>query len=567
MRNILSILLFLCALTLSAQSDYRSPVDFTIGLSGTFGEPRTNHFHTGIDIRTQQVTGKNVYAVQDGYVSRIAVSPSGYGKALYIDHPDGRTSVYAHLESFSDKIAQYVKSQQYEQESFAVNLTLEPERFPVKKGEVVAYSGNSGSSGGPHLHFEIRDTETEEPLNALAFGFKVEDKTPPTLREIMVIPRTPETAVNESCQPLLVSLSGGNGKYYPAGKDTIRVCGSVCFGIGAVDQSTGSTAGNGVYSIELYIDGRRVFCQKMDRLSFGRYSNSVIDYETFLSKKKRIQTTKVEPGNDLKIYEIAESDGVYTFDSDHVHEIKYELKDIAGNSSTLKFYIQGMAEANKRCPEQLATGYRIPWNEKYDFAGSGIRFYGDSGTFFNDFLFQHFIEKTARPKFALSPVHAVGNENIPMKDFGQLAIKPDSTAIAGIDTSKLLIVRINKNGGQVPQPTHWENGYLHAKVRDMGRFTVSCDTIPPVITALNISEGKNIAAQKNIRMKISDNLSGIHTYVGRLNGEWILMDFDAKSRTLEYTFDEKLKKGKNEFTLEVTDYAGNKAEVKMGVVY
>ncbi|MDR0363613.1 MAG: M23 family metallopeptidase [Bacteroidales bacterium] len=569
MRRCFSLLLLLSGVfALFSQSDYRSPVDFTIGLSGTFGEPRTNHFHTGIDIRTQQVTGKKIYAVQDGVVSRISVSPSGYGKALYVDHPDGHTSVYAHLKTFSDEIDQYVKKMQYERESFAINLFPERDRFPVKKGEVIAYSGNSGSSGGPHLHFEIRDTETEEPLNALAFGFKVEDKTPPTLRELMVIPKTPETAINESCQSLTISLSGGNGAYHLTGKDTVRISGSVCFGISAIDQSTGSTAGNGVYSITLYIDGRKAFCQKMDRLSFdnGRCVNSVLDYETYLSKRRRIQTTEVEPGNDAEIYETVDSNGVYTFDTDHVHEVKYELKDFFGNSSTLKFYVKSLAESNKRCPEELITGYLISWDDKYDFVGSGIRFYGDSGTFFNNFIFRHTIE-TSLPKFALAPVHVVGNENIPMKNFGMLSIKPDSAAIKGIDASKLLIVRINNKERQIPQSTYYENGYLHAKIRDMGKFTVSCDTIPPVITAVNISKGKTITNQKNIRVKIQDNLSGINTYVGKLNDEWILMDFDAKNHLLEYMFDEKLKKGKNVFTLTVIDHAGNSSELKMTLVY
>ena len=548
-------------------SSYRSPVDFPIGLSGTFGEPRTNHFHSGIDIRTQQVAGKKIYAIADGYVSRISVSPGGYGKALYITHSDGNTSVYGHLQSFNETITKYVTAEQYKAETFAVNLTLEPSQIPVKKGEVVALSGNSGSSGGPHLHFEIRNTETEEPLNPQIFGFKIEDKTPPTLKELRIIPKSPETTIKKSEQPVNVTLTENNGKYKLTGGDTIRIAGKVSFAILASDQSTGSTSGNGIYSIALSIDKKVVFRQKMDRFNFddSRSVNSSIDYAEFIATKKRFQTTEIQPGNTARIYEINEEKGIYTFDNQRVYEVRYEVGDFAGNKATLLFYVEGMeTTSDKRYPE--INGYAIAWDERFDYAGEGIRFYGNAGTFFDNIIFRHSIEKQ-RPALALAPVHVVGNPEIPMKTTATLLIKPDEEALKKYDSSKLFVVAIDSKGNFSAQESAFQNGNIVAQIREMGRFTVAADVTPPVITPVNISDGKKITTQKNIQVKIADNLSGVNTYTGKLNGQWILMDYDRKNRLLTYTFDDRLQTGDNTFSLEVTDYAGNKSEVIMRLVY
>jgi hypothetical protein len=567
-HNFLFLFLIL-PFTLFAQGGYRSPVDFPIGLSGTFGEPRTNHFHSGIDIRTQQVVGKKIYAIADGYVSRISVSPGGYGKALYITHSDGHTSVYGHLQNFNETITKYVTAEQYKAETFAINLTLEPSQITVKKGEVVAISGNSGSSAGPHLHFEIRDTETEEPLNPQAFGFKVEDKTAPTPKELRIIPKSPETTIRESAQPLNIALTGNNNKYKLTGGDTIRIAGKVSFAILATDQSTGSTSGNGVYSIALSIDKKPVFLQKMDRINFddSRSVNSSIDYAEFLATKKRFQTTEIQPGNTAKIHETKEENGIYSFDNQRVYEIKYEVGDFAGNKATVLFYVEGMETTpDKKSSERDKNGYAITWNERFDYAGEGVRFYGNAGTFFDNIIFRHSIEKQ-RPASALAPVHVVGNPEIPMKTAATLVIKPDEEAWKKYDSSKLFVVSIDSKGNFSPQESVVQNGTIAAQVREMGRFTVAADVTPPVIAPVNISDGKKITTQNEIRVKITDNLSGINTYVGKLNGQWILMDYDRKNKLLTYTFDDRLKTGDNTFTLEVTDYAGNKSEVKLKLVY
>jgi hypothetical protein len=317
------------------------------------------------------------------------------------------------------------------------------------------------------------------------------------------------------------------------------------------------------------IDKKIVFRQKMDRLNFNdsRCVNSSIDYAEFITTKKRFQTTEIQPGNSAKIYEIVEERGIYTFDNERVYEVKYEIGDFAGNIASLLFYVEGIEiNYNKKPSEKDINGYAIVWGDRFDYAGEGVRFYGNPDTFFDNILFRHSIEKK-RPALALAPVHVVGNPEIPMKMPASLMIKPDEEALKKYDSSKFFIVSIDSKGNFSAQESVFQNGNVVAQIRELGRFTIVADITPPTITPINISDGKKITAQKDIQVKISDDLSGINTYTGKLNGKWILIDYDRKNRLLKYTFDDQLQKGNNIFSLEVTDYAGNKSEVRMKLMY
>ena len=266
------ILLFIFVFSWNAnpQSPYpknyfRSPVDFGIFLSGSFGEVRKNHFHSGIDIRTEGATGKPVRAVADGYVQRINVSPVGFGKALYIVHPNGFTSVYGHLDRFNSKIGAWSRAEQYKQESFALDISLQPGVLPVKKGDIIAYSGNSGSSGGPHLHFEIRDAGTQETINPLLFGLSVKDMVPPKIYSIRIYPFDDNGLVNFADNPCSRDVSGSDGRYFIKSKDTVRVSGNIIFGIEAFDYLNDSELKTGITTIELWVDTIRNFSQTLDR--------------------------------------------------------------------------------------------------------------------------------------------------------------------------------------------------------------------------------------------------------------------------------------------------------------
>jgi len=248
---------------------FRSPVDFQILLSGSFAEVRSNHFHSGIDIRTGGQTGKPVYAVADGYVSRIYVSPYGFGKALYINHPSGHTSVYGHLDRFNKTIGAYARKQQYANESFFLDKYVSEGTLVVKKGDIIGYSGNSGSSGGPHLHFEIRDLDTQEPLEPVDFGIRITDNIDPQIRGIKVYPLGPGSMVNNTTEAVAIKASGENGSYRLSSGDTLLVSGNIFFGIEAYDYHNNSSIRCGVKSIELFVDGKQIFGQRIDRFSFS----------------------------------------------------------------------------------------------------------------------------------------------------------------------------------------------------------------------------------------------------------------------------------------------------------
>jgi len=284
---------FLLNIQLFSQPDYpvgyfRSPIDFTPSLSGTFAEIRSGHFHSGIDYRTQGVEGKPLYAAADGFVSRIRISPVGFGKAIYIEHPNGFTTVYAHVRNFAPLIQQYIIKEQYRRESFDVDLYPEPRSMPVKKGEIIAWSGNSGSSSGPHLHFEIRHTHNQNPINPKLFGFNILDDIPPVMQALKIYPANPYTTINGQAQSAVFDLDGGSGRFRLIQNQMINIAGDVAFGIQAFDKQNHSNFRNGIVVLNVFIDEEHVFSYRNDEFAFAetRYVNAVIDYDEFVRNRR-----------------------------------------------------------------------------------------------------------------------------------------------------------------------------------------------------------------------------------------------------------------------------------------
>ena len=282
---------------------FQSPLGIPLYLAGNFGELRSNHFHSGLDMKTQGKEGFKIYAAADGFVSRVKISPWGYGKTIYIDHPNGYTTVYAHLQGYKGDIAEIIKKHQHEVENWEIDWLPSDTLMKVKKGDVIALSGNTGGSGGPHLHFEIRETETEHPVNPLLFGFAIKDNIKPLIRSIILTPLNDTSYVNNKRKPQRFLVSGSAGSYKLKNETSINAYGEIGIGIETIDKLNGYGNRNGIYSIELLENSQTIFKSEMKKFSFdeSRALNSLIDYEMFLRKKVRFQRSYIEPNNHLNI--------------------------------------------------------------------------------------------------------------------------------------------------------------------------------------------------------------------------------------------------------------------------
>lgn len=532
-------------------TDFRSPLDIEPpALAGSFGELRSNHFHSGIDFRTNQRIGYPVYAPADGFISRLRVQNSGFGLALYINHPNGYTTVYGHLSRFSPKIAQVVKNIQYKKTSYEIDEFPNADLIPVRKGEVIAYTGNTGSSGGPHLHFEIRDSKTEATINPQLLGINIPDNIPPTIHAMYVY-RLNGKPFNEFTPKQYFQVAGGSGKYRLNQVSTIHLNGEVGFGIVVNDRHNGASGNNGAYSIELTVDDKLVYTSALERFTFdnSKAINSHIDYPTYLRTKQSIQKSFLDPGNPLQIYYNLINNGRINFDDGKTHTVKYTITDAKGNKSILAFNVLSDAKAVINTPE-APTGLAFAYSKQNEFNTANLKVILPKGTLYNDFNFIY--KKSAKPQQnAFSEIHQIHNNLTPLHTGFELWIKADSSIIK--HQSKALIVNSNRSS----QGGYFENGWVKAKPRNFGNFFVAIDTIAPNIIPVNIANGKNMANLSKISFRISDTLSGIKSFNGYIDGKWVLMEFDAKTANLWHSFDEKTTTGKHTFELVVVDMKEN----------
>jgi murein DD-endopeptidase MepM/ murein hydrolase activator NlpD len=529
-------------------TDFRQPLDISPpALAGSFGEIRGNHFHSGIDFRTNQREGYPVYAVADGYISRLRVQNSGFGQALYINHPNGFTTVYGHLQRFAPKIATIVKNLEYEKKSFEIDEFPDATLIPVHKGEIIAWSGNRGSSGGPHLHFEIRDTKTEETINPQFFGIVIPDNIPPVIHGLYVYRLNGKT-FNENTPKQAIGISGANGSYKTTAP--ISLTGEVGFGIVVTDRHNGLSGTNGVYSIQLEVDGKKIYTSALERFAFedSKAINSHIDYPTYLNTKRSIQKSFVEPGNPLKIYSGLVNSGRINFNDGASHQVRYIITDSKGNSSVLPFTVN--AGTAPIAAPVIPAGIIYPYNKVNEFNTDDIKVVFPLGTLYSDLNFTY--KKLPKPTGnAWSAVHQIHNKYTPLHIGFDISIKADN--LPENLRSKALIV--NSNGSS--QGGFFDNGYIKATPKNFGSFYIATDTLAPRIVPVNIAEGKNMAGLSKIFFKISDNLSGIKSFNGYIDGKWALMEFDTKTATLWHSFDERTASGKHTLELIVVDMKEN----------
>ncbi len=556
-RNIrtafLCSLITLQTLALKAQSNespFRSPVDFPIELAGSFAELRSGHFHSGMDIKTGGRVGADVHSVADGYVSRIKISPYGFGKAIYIDHPNGYTSVYAHLQSLSEPMAGYVREMQYRKKSFALDLYFTPHQFDVKKGDVIAKSGNSGGSSGPHLHFELRKSAGQLPVNPVTHGIHINDNLAPQAIGLYLYGEAP--------QPRYVPLSQSGNRYLPKGKTT-RVSvpeGRVALGIRVLDRMNGNSGRLGLYQSELIVNGETRFEWTAETFSFSetRYANAHMDYA--LKKRKGILAERLFklPGDQLSMYSDLKEDGWIKIKKGQTLPVKIILRDAMGNESTVECELYGeiRSEAAVLHPKGILM---LPGQTAY-FERDNIRLIFPARALYDTINFHLETDPKIRTSDQIGPRYFIHSAETPLHQRLTINIKTEDFPSSW--KSKAVLVRAE--GKEKEYYTgKWSGDIFIVRSRDFGEYYLSMDTIAPLIEW--VDKEKEWSAGESIGIHIEDSQSGISSYDAFLNGQWFLMEYDYKKKKLIGTLPASIKENST-LRILIADKAGNKSEKK-----
>ena len=521
------------------------PLDLPFSLSGTFGEPRSTHFHLGVDIKTQGKEGWEVKSIANGYISRVKISLGGYGKTLYIDHPDQTTSVYAHLKKFSPKIEAYIKSLQYKKESYTLEQFPKKGEFTITAGEVIGYSGNTGSSSGPHLHFEIRDKKTQMPLNPLLFDLPVKDSKRPQIQKLFLYyPQKNETLTHYE----KISINKLNDSTYHT--PTIYSSGKIGLGLQMFDRQDLSYSKNGIYKAQVYVNGKSIIHFQFDQLDYSDSEKLFIniDYPQYKQKKNKIQKLFFENQKPLTFMKFTSEEGLFNIELGKSYQVKVVIEDFSGNASYIEIYIDG---TKKKIPNINIEGELIEPHLDYIFRMNKKVIYFPKKTFFKSAIIQI---KEAKNTLSIGPNLFPFNNpyEIQFKANEEDTLKIRQTFIAEKTEKKLSFL-----------PTTFKNGYWKTKVKDMGDFTLARDSISPIVSPSNFRTNQWLSNFKFIKLKISDDFSGIKSYRGTINGQWVLFEYEPKRKLLTYDFsDNVFEKAKHELELEIEDNVGNKSIYK-----
>jgi hypothetical protein len=550
---LIRLLLILISLQLSAQAEYpkdyfKAPLDIRLNLSGSFGELRNNHFHTGLDFKTNQKEGLNVYASADGYVSRIKISAYGYGKAIYVTHPNGFTSVYGHLQQATGKIQEYIKMSHYKERSFEIELFLRPSELVVKQGEVIALSGNSGGSGGPHLHFEIRDTQSEKAINPMLFGFDslVKDTREPVISTLMAYPVGENSIVNKSQEPLTINFTKQADGSFRA--DKVLVNGAVGFGINAYDMFDFNYNKNGTYQVQTFLNGKQSFNCEFTTFAFdeSRYINAFLDYSRLKKTGVRVQRLFTTNPYPLSIVQTDKNNGVVVVKPNISNTYRIEVRDFNNNKAVIHIPIQYSPMAAETPNKVEKTPYLLKSNNDNMYKKDNVSVFAEAGTFYEDFYLNFEVrDDTLFLHNGAVPVH---------KNF---KVSIDNSLLTDEQKKKTFIASVDGRRKSY-NSTKFKDSTFTTYTKNLGKFYLTQDSTPPKVRAINISDGKWLSKQNTIDFSISDDFSGINSYNGYVNGNWILFDYDYKNARITYEIDDQfLQDGRNEFKLEVTDNVGN----------
>ncbi|MBK7690834.1 MAG: peptidoglycan DD-metalloendopeptidase family protein [Bacteroidetes bacterium] len=526
---------------------FRNPLATPFSLVGNFGECRPNHFHSGIDVRTDGKENKSVYAIEDGYVSRVHIEPGGFGNAIFINHVGGYTSVYAHLNTFFPKLEEYVRKKQYEAESWAIDLTFFPDQFMVRKGSFIALSGNTGSSQGPHLHLEIRNAKTEAPLNPLLFFNEIEDDKKPIIKQLAIYDG--RKSIYEQ-SPILHKLSGGilTKKMIEVGTD------KVYFGIVADDFMKIATGTLGVYEMRLYVNNQPTFAWQMDHISYDitRYMNAHADYKTKKKNGPWIQLCTQLPNDRLSIYKSTSNErGLVDVSDGSAKEIRIEIYDTKYNKSTLSFSIKGTQMGNTlTCAKEFVAGKPNVCKTEH------ISFSLNEDALYDNICFRSYIAPGPNEYTYLYQVH---ENEIPLHSYFELQLKPKKEIPASYK-GKVALVLSKKSNGVVTKKglaAAVVNGKVVASVREFGIYEIAIDQTPPVITS-KLKDQMNISKEKVLYFTIKDDITSVKKCTATVDGQWLRLV--QKGQTYYYEFDKYFPSGSHALKITATDENNNSSE-------
>lgn len=535
------------------QDYFRNPLNIPPSLSGNFGELRPNHYHMGLDFKTNRVENLPVYAAADGQVVRIKVESFGYGRAVYIKHANGFTTLYAHLNKFFDALENYVTEQQYIRESWAVDLPIPENLFPVKKGDVIALSGNTGGSMGPHLHFEVRTTAEEINLNPMRFGFGIRDNVPPTIQRLAIYDRT--RSVYEQ-SPRMVAVKKTPQGYVTTPEIITVSSPSVSLAVTSFDTQTGSANLNGIYEGILRQNGKQVIRFAMDSIPYGltRYMNAHVDYKLKAGGGPWVQHLSELPGFVGGIYKQSGGNGVLDLKDGKPHDIVVETKDAAGNTASLKFKIQFKGPATTAPPQAGQMFY--PHMLNVGDGSEDAEFYiSERGLY--DSVRISYSSRVSLLQSVISAIHTIGDPAIPLQEGLTVRIKP----VSGIPEQvfeRTVMQRFAGNKKDVVKP-EWQQGWAMARFREFGSFQLVVDETPPEIIPVGFKDSADLSAAKRLVITVKDNLERVKNFRAELNGQWLRFTND-KGRNFIYIFDERCPPGENELKVSVEDEAGNVTE-------
>lgn len=522
------------------QDYFRHPLNIPMQLVANFGEIRANHWHMGLDIRTQQRVNLPVYAAADGYVARIKVEPGGFGQAIYINHPNGYTTLYAHLNKFFPALDRYVTEQQYKEETWAIDLEFPPGQFPVKKGDFIALSGSTGGSAGPHVHFEIRDTKADKVLNPLLFDFPLSDKVPPTVTRIALYDRNKSTYLQS---PKVFSLAAVKNQTIKTNSDKIS------FAIRATDRIGGSN--NGIYAAKVSMEGKPVSSFTLDRISYDdtRYINAQIDYPYEARGGGALQHITPLPGATAVAYNTYGGDGAIHLHDQEPHDVLIEVLDAAGNVNRIPFRIQYDGSPADASPQ---TAERFLPNNLNVFERENFQLVTTERTMY-DTINVRFSSSANGAANAVSPLYSFLSEEIPAHDSVTVRIQP--TEVIPEEWKDRVIIKSVSGNRTVVEKATWQKGWLMAKFRQFGTYQAFIDKEPPTVNAI----ATNLSKASRIAFTPTDNFRSIKHFRAELDGQWLRFTND-KGRTWIYHFDEHFPRGEHELKITVEDEAGNRTE-------